>query len=233
MHDTTECQRPRRRPLAAYTARMPEPTYPRLEGEGLSLRPWDDELAEQMAHWGVRGFPFHAFDLGHLNDPAKRANAVASAREDGPHRHFVAVEDGVAVGRVSVNLRDLTGSYLWAVHVPPEHEGRGVCRRMLAVLMRWLEQEHPRPSFVLTANAFNEHAHRAYRALGFEIAETRWNFDREIAEALWRVTPKEREPLQRLIRFQNGRWQVKVYIFRREPGAPMDVGTRQKERAAS
>lgn len=208
---------------------MAEAEYPELEGEGLALRPWSAELAEQMANWDVRGFPFHAFDLGHLKDPVKRASAVATCREDGPHRHFVAVVDGVAVGRVSVNLRDPTGSYIWAVHVPPEHEGRGICRRMLAVLMRWLEVEHPRPSFVLTANAFNEHAHRAYRALGFEVVETRWNFDREIAESLWRVSPRDREPLQRHIRFQNGRWQTKAHIFRREPGAPMALGMRERE----
>ncbi|MBK6317668.1 MAG: GNAT family N-acetyltransferase [Dehalococcoidia bacterium] len=212
---------------------MAEATYPQLEGEGLALRPWDEDLAEQMGNWGVRGFPYHAFDLLHLKDPVKRALTVESCREEGPHRHFVAVEDGVAVGRVSVNLRDPTGSYIWAVHVPPEHEGRAVCRRMLAVLMRWLEVEHPRPSFALTANAFNEHAHRAYGALGFEVAETRWNYDREIAEALWRVTPKQREPVQRLIRFQNGRWQTKVHIFRRQPGAPMDLGIRESEGAAT
>ena len=124
---------------------MAEATYPQLEGEGLALRPWDEDLAEQMGNWGVRGFPYHAFDLLHLKDPVKRALTVESCREEGPHRHFVAVEDGVAVGRVSVNLRDPAGSYIWAVHVPPEHEGRAVCRRMLAVLMRWLEVEHPQP----------------------------------------------------------------------------------------
>ncbi|MGB4861885.1 MAG: GNAT family N-acetyltransferase [Tepidiformaceae bacterium] len=211
---------------------MPDATYPELDGEGLVLRPWDAELAEQMATWSVRGFPFHAFDLGHLADPAARATAVANCRAEGPHRHFVAVENGVAVGRVSVNLRDLTGSYIFAVHVPAEHEGRAVCRRMLAVLMSWLEKEHPRPRFILTANAFNLHAHRAYRALGFESVETRWHFDREIADALWRVTPKQREPIQRFIRFQNGRWQVKTYIFQRKPGAPMSLGVRQPQTVA-
>jgi len=210
-----------------------EAAYPRLEGEGLVLRPWDEDLARQMAGWSLRGFPYHAFDLGHLNDPVRRAAAVAGCREEGPHRHFVAVEDGTAVGRVSVNLRDVTGSYLWAVHVPPEHEGRAVCRRMLAVLMRWLEVAHPRASFVLTANAFNEHARRAYEALGFRESETRWHFDKEIAEALWRVTPAQREPLQRYIRFQSGRWQVKTHILRREPGIPMDLTVRVRERAAS
>ena len=212
---------------------MAEASYPALEGEGLILRRWDAELAEQMAGWSLRGFPYHAFDLGHLSDPVKRANAVAGCREEGNHRHFVAVEAGVAVGRVSVNLRDVTGTYLWAVHVPPEHEGRGVCRRMLAVAMRWLEEAHPRPSFVLTSNAFNDHAHRAYEALGFRISETRWHFDREIAQALWRVTPKEREPLQKYLRFQNGRWQVKTHIFRRQPGAAMDTTVIERARAAS
>lgn len=211
---------------------MAEAKYPAIEGEGLSLRPWDAGLAEQMAAWSVRGFPYHAFDLGHLNDPAKRASAIANCRSDGPHRHFVAVEGGVAVGRVSVNLRDMAGTYIFAVHVPAEYEGRAVCRRMLSVLMRWLEKEHPRPSFILTANAFNDHAHRAYRALGFEPVETRWNFDREIADALWRVTPKQREPIQRFIRFQNGRWQVKTYIFRREPGTPMHLEVRQPQTIA-
>ena len=207
---------------AAYTIRVVQAVYPAsIPGEGLDLRPWDDDLAVQMANWTVRGFPFHAIDLGHLKDTLRRANAVAGCREDGPHRHFVAVEDGLAVGRVSVNLRDPAGCYLWSVHVPPEHEGRGVCRRMLAALMDYLERTSPRPGFILTTNSFAEHAHRAYRALGFEIAETRWHFDREIAEALWRVTPREREPLARHIRFQNGRWQVRSFVMRREPGTPM------------
>jgi RimJ/RimL family protein N-acetyltransferase len=203
-----------------------------IPGYGLELRPWDEDLAVQLANWSLRGFPFHAFDLAHLQDPLKRANAVAGCLEDGPHRHFIAVEDGVAVGRVSVNLRDAAGSYLWAVHVPPEHEGRGVCRRMLATLMQYLERTNPRPSFVLTTNSFAEHAHRAYRALGFEIAETRWHFDREIAEALWRVTPREREPLARHIRFQNGRWQVRSFVMRRDPGAPMNTGSAKVRLAA-
>lgn len=211
-----------RRPLAAYTGSVAQANYPEsIPGEGLELHPWDDDLALQLANWSVRGFPFHAFDLGHLKDPVKRASAVAGCREEGPHRHFIAVEDGVAVGRVSVNLRDPAGCYLWSVHVPPEHEGRGVCRRMLAALMGYLETEEPRPSFILTTNSFAEHAHRAYRAVGFETVETRWHFDREIAEALWRVTPAQREPVSRHIRFQDGRWQVRNFIMRRKPGTPM------------
>lgn len=211
---------------AAYTTQVVRAEYPAaIPGDGLELRPWDDSLALQLANWSLRGFPYHAFDLGHLRDPNKRASAVAGCLEDGPHRHFIAVEDGVAVGRVSVNLRDPAGSYLWAVHVPPEHEGRGVCRRMLATLMTHLEATNPRPSFVLTTNGFADHAHRAYRALGFEVAETRWHFDREIAEALWRVTPREREPLARHIRFQNGRWQIRSFVMRREPGTPMITRT--------
>ncbi len=202
-----------------------------IRGEGLELRPWDGELAEQMAGWSLHGFPYHAFDLGHLRDAAARANAVVACQDDTRHMHFVAVEDGVAVGRVSVNPKDISGSYLWSVHVPPEHEGKGVCRRMLAVLMEWLEIHHPRQSFLLTSNAFNHHAHRAYEALGFRISESRWHFDRQISEVLWKVTPKEREPIQRYLRFQSGRWQVKTHIFRREPGAVMDVTVRKVELA--
>lgn len=205
--------------LAQYPAAIP--------GDSIELRPWDEDLATQMAQWSERGFPYHAFDLVSLRDPLKRATAIASCLEDGPHRHFIAVEGGLAVGRVSVNLRDPAGSYLWAVHVPPEYEGRGICRRMLAALMSYLEVHHPRPSFVLTTNSFAEHAHRAYAALGFEVSETRWHFDREIAEALWRVTPKQREPISRHIRFQNGRWQVRSFVMRRQPGAPIATGRKK------
>ena len=213
---------------------MPLAEYPEsIPGEGLELRPWDEDLAEQMGNWRVRGFPYHAFDLPHLQEPAKRAAAVAACREDGPQRHSVAVEGGVAVGRVSVNVHDLAGTYLWAVHVAPEHEGRGVCRRMLAALMTHLEQDPQRTSFVLTTNSFAEHAHRAYRALGFEITETRWHFDREVADALWRVTPKQREPVSRHIRFQNGRWQVRSYIMRRGAGTPMNLASGSRTLAAS
>ena len=207
-----------------YTSAVAKAAYPpEIPGPGLVLRPWDAQLAEQLANWGTRGFPYHAFDLAHLKDPAKRATAVDACTAEGIHRHFIAVEDGVAVGRVSVNLRDPLGVYIWAVHVPPEHEGRGVARRMLAALMTYLEEGMPKASFVLTTNAFALGAHKAYHAVGFEISETRWNWDKEIADALWRVTPKEREPISRYIRFQGGRWQVRTYVMRRQPGAPMKV----------
>ncbi len=196
-----------------------------IEGFGLELRPWDEGLVRQMAGWDERGFPFHAFDMGHLKDPARAAAALKFAHEPGPHRHYIACEDGVAVGRGSVNLQDQSGLYLWAVHVPPEHEGRGVCRRMLAALMTGLEGERPHgPDFVLSSNTFAEHAHRAYFALGFEVVETRWHFDKEIAERLWRVEPSAREPISRHIRFNAGRWQVRTHVMKRRRGSPMDTG---------
>lgn len=196
-----------------------------IEGFGLELRPWDADLVRQMGEWGERGFPFHAFDLGHLRDPAKAAAALQFAHQKSPHHHYIACEDGRAVGRVSVNLHDLSGLYIWAVHVPPEHAGRGVCRRMLALLMSHLEEALPgAPEFVLTSNSFAEHAHRAYRAVGFEVAETRWHFDKEIAERLWKVDPAQREPIARHIRFYSGRWQVRTYVFKRRRGTPIDAG---------
>ncbi|MEO6398519.1 MAG: GNAT family N-acetyltransferase [Tepidiformaceae bacterium] len=197
-----------------------------IEGFGLELRPWDAGLVRQMAAWGERGFPFHAFDLGHLRDAAKAEAAIHFAQQQGPHQHWIACENGFAVGRVSVNLQDVSGLYIWAVHVPPEQGGRGVCRRMLAALMTHLEATRPNaPEFVLSSNTFAEPAHRAYRALGFEVAETRWHFDKEIAERLWKVEPAQREPIARHIRFQSGRWQVRTYIFKRRRGAPMLVGS--------
>jgi RimJ/RimL family protein N-acetyltransferase len=199
-----------------------EAVYPRaIPAYGLELRPWDEDLVRQAASWGERGFPYHAFDLGFLSDPVRAAAHLVRSREDGPHRHFVACEDGLAVGRVSVNLRDLTGLYIWSVHVPPEHERRGVCRRMLAGLMQWLEEESPRKEFVLNSNAYATHAHRAYAALGFAVTETRWYHDREVAAELWRVTPRAREPLARHIRFHNGRWEVRTHTFVRRRGTPM------------
>jgi RimJ/RimL family protein N-acetyltransferase len=197
-----------------------------VEDEGLTLRPWDAFLLDQMAAWTERGFPFHAFDLGYLRDPARAARALIWAYEAGPHRHYIACEGETAVGRVSVNMRDAGGLYLWAVHVPPEHENRGVCRRMLAALMRQLEEEFPGRDFVLSSNTFAEHAHRAYLALGFEIAETRWHYDREIAEQLWRVSPQQREPISRHIRFHNGRWEVRTFVLKRKHGAPMHTAPR-------
>jgi len=198
---------------------------PPIEGEGLVLRPWDAGLVAEMAGWGEYGFPYHAFDLSYLRDPARAASSLGWAHEDGPHRHFIACANDVAVGRVSVNLKDISGLYIWAVHVPPEHAGKGVCRRMLASLMRWLEVEYPEQDFVLSSNSFAEHAHRAYSALGFEISETRWHFDREIAERLWKVPPAEREPIARHIRFHSGRWEVRTHVFKRRRGTPMQTGT--------
>ena len=196
-----------------------------IEGFGLELRPWDADLVRQMADWGERGFPFHAFDLGHLRDPAKAEAALQFAHQKSPHHHYIACENGRAVGRVSVNLQDLAGLYIWAVHVPPEHAGRGVCRRMLAALIAHLELVHPEaPEFVLSSNTFAEPAHRAYRALGFEVVETRWHFDKEIAEQLWKVNPLQREPIARHIRFYSGRWQVRTYVFKRRRGAKMNAG---------
>lgn len=205
-----------------------QPPVPVLEGEGLVLRPWDRDLVRQMAAWGEYGFPYHAFDLAYLRDPAAAEAALATHTAPGRHRHYVAVEAGEAVGRCSVNLEDVAGLYLWSVHVPPERKGRGIARRMLAVLMRALEAEFPGRPFVLTSNTFATHAHRAYLALGFRIIDTRWQVDRELAERLWRVTPAERAPLERHIRFHDGRWQVRAHVFRREPGAPMDLRVAQR-----
>lgn len=199
-------------------------SYPRaIEDEGLTLREWTPDLIRQMAAWSERGFPFHAFDLGHLRDPARAEKALAWAHEAGPHMHFVACEGETAVGRLSVNLQDRAGLYIWAVHVPPEHEGRGICRRMLAALIRWLESEYPGGDFVLSSNSFAQRAHRAYEAVGFRIVETRWHFDRELADRLWKVSLAEREGIARHTRFQGGRWQVRTFVFKRTHGTPMQT----------
>jgi ribosomal protein S18 acetylase RimI-like enzyme len=200
---------------------------PPLTGRGLVLLPWDPALMAQMAAWGTYGFPYHAFDLVHLRDPAEAQHALERAYEPGPHLHFVAVEDGIAVGRLSVNLRDSAGLYIWSVHVPPEQEGRGVCRRMMAVLMEWLESEYPGSDFVLTTNSFAEHAHRAYYALGFTIAETRWHFDPQLASALWAVPSEERHSVMPHMRFSGGQWQVRTHLMRRPPGARMATAPNQ------
>lgn len=196
---------------------------PLIEGHGLTLRPWDRALIEQMATWGVRGFPYHPFDLDRLRVRGGIDAELERVTQAGPHRHFVACRDGVPLGRVSANLQDTAGLYLWAVHVPPEHEGKGVCRRMLAALMTALEQEFPDRPFVLNANSFAEHAQRAYAALGFEIKDTRWHFDLELAKELWRISPAERRPIAHHLRFLNGRWEVRTHLMERQSGAPMVI----------
>lgn len=206
--------------------------YPdRIPGPGLDLRPWDEALVEQMAGWGERGFPYHAFDVSYLRNPVRARAALANAREDGVHRHFVACEDGDAVGRVSVNLRDAAGLYLWAVHVPPEHEGRGVCRRMLAAIMAWLEPQYPGVDFVLSSNTFAERAHHAYEAVGFRVAETRWHYDRDLADLLWQAPARQRAALASHMRFHGGRWEVRVHVMRRKPGTPMELAVRRERRS--
>jgi RimJ/RimL family protein N-acetyltransferase len=191
--------------------------YPEaIEGDGLLLRPWDEGLVAQMAAWNVRGFPYHAFDMDHLRDPVRARSALARHRAPGPHRHFVACEGETAVGRVSVNLRDQAGIYFWGVHVPEEHGRRGVCRRMLEALIAWLEERYPLGNgFVLSTNAFATHAHRAYRAVGFEIDETRWHYDKQIADELWRVPQSQRAPISPFVRFHGGQWEVRIHIMRR------------------
>lgn len=201
----------RRRTASAYPAEIP--------GDGLVLCPWDRDLLRQVANWSERGFPYHAFDMGRLRDPVEAETMLRQTAEMGPHRHFIAVEDGVAVGRLAVNLRDEAGFYIWGVHVPEEHGRRGICRRMVDALVRWLEAQYPAgPAFLLSTNAFAVHAHRAYRAAGFTIAETRWYFDRELAQSLWKVTPELRASIAEHIRFHHGRWEVRVHIMRRQRG---------------
>ncbi|OAI40567.1 hypothetical protein AYO38_05695 [bacterium SCGC AG-212-C10] len=203
-------------------ARTPRPAaLPTLAGHGLVLRGWDEELVEKAARWREYGFPYQAFDLGGLRERHRARAFLAMRRETSTHRHFVACEDGEPVGRISVNLHDSAGLYLWSVHVPPEHEGRGICRRMMATLIEWLEEAYPARNFTLTTNTFAEHAHRAYRSLGFTIAESRWHHDREIAQALWTVPPEQRETIAQHIRFYNGRWEVRAYLMQRVHGAPM------------
>jgi RimJ/RimL family protein N-acetyltransferase len=197
-----------------------------VEGYGLTLRPWDPGLVGQLANWGERGFPYHAFDLGYLHNPFRARTTLAKMLEVGPHRHVIACEGERAVGRASVNLRDDAGLYIWSVHVPPEHEGRGVCRRMLAALMTWLEDTDRGRPFVLTSNTFATHAHRAYLGLGFQVVETRWQYDHELAEGLWKATGPQRDAIAEHVRFMNGRWEVRTHVFRREPGAPMATGPR-------
>ena len=184
-------------------------------GNGLELRPWDDALATQMAGWSDHGFPYHAFDLGLLRDPVRSRDVVAEKRRTNPHVHFVAVEHGVAIGRVSVNLQDNAGLYIWAVHVPPEHEGRGLCRAMLSTLMPWLTTRYPGRDFVMTSNTFAVRAHAAYLALGFRITHTRWINDPEMAAALMRCRPDARDAIAPHVRFWNGRWETRAHIFRR------------------
>lgn len=194
--------------------------YPsEIPGENLVLRPWDRDLLRQVANWGQRGFPYHAFDLGRLADRAEADKMLQVTREGGAHRYFIAVEGATAVGRIAVNLRDEAGLYIWGVHVAPEHGRRGVCRRMVSALVQWLEERFPHgPGFLLSTNAFATHAHRAYRAAGFEISEQRWHHDKELADMLWKVSPDERAPIAEHIRFYRGRWEVRVYVMRRPRG---------------
>ena len=202
----------------------PHPPYPRhLEGNGLELRRWSADLIAQMGAWGERGFPYQMFDLGYLRDPERAKAALEWSTSETRHRHFVAVEQGKAVGRCSVNLEDENGLYIWAVHVPPEHEGRGVARRMLATLMTWLEAVAPGYDFILTTNTFAEHAHRAYFALGFSAVETLWVADDGISQEMWKVPLEQRRQVMDHIRFHDGAWQVRQHLMQRRAGSPMYV----------
>ncbi len=191
-----------------------------IAGEGLVLRSWDDELLRAMAHWGERGFPYGAFDMGFLRDPARFAEFKTRLRDDGRHVHFAAIEENQPVGRVSVNLEDPVGLYIWGVHVPPEHEGRGVCRRMLAALIGWLAAERPDRDLVLSVNTFADRALRAYRGLGFAPAETRWLFDSVLDEALPLLSLDRREVVSDHVRLRNNRWEVRTFLMRRPASAP-------------
>ncbi len=226
----TDAHRPPRRDWSSVAAaaarawlRPFAPPLPR--GLGLELHPWDAALQAQMAAWGEHGFPFHAFDLAHLRDPDRAGEVLEKRLQSFPHLHFVAVEDGAAVGRVSVNLADPAGLYIWSVHVPPEHEGRGVCRRMLTILMPWLAERYAGRDFVMTSNTFATRAHRAYLTLGFTITSTRWQYDSEMAAALWKLSPLEREQMAAHTRFSAGLWETKAYVFKLPSGSFRATGT--------
>lgn len=201
------------------------PDYPELRGEGLALRPWDDELIASALGWQDHAFPYQAFNLGHTLDVGRAAELLANARAPGRHRHYAAVEGGVPVGRVSVNLEDPAGLYLWSVHVPPDHEGRGVCRRMLAVMISWLEYRHPTRSCLLNSSAFSLHAHRAYFALGFRITDAVWRQDAELQDAWRSATTDQQEAVRDHVRTVDGQMETRTYIMRRRRGARMDTGT--------
>ncbi len=189
-------------------------TTPTLEGEGLELRPWDEGLALQMAQWGERGFPYAGFNLGYLKNAVSRAETLAFVHAQDQHRHFVGCREGIAVGRVSVNVEDRAGCYLWAVHVPPEREGQGIARAMLRVVCGWLRETYPEREVLLTTNSFAERAHRTYEAVGFEVVETRWQGDTALSGALLTLTHEERQPIESHIRFRNGRWEVRVDVMK-------------------
>jgi RimJ/RimL family protein N-acetyltransferase len=191
----------------------------------LTLRGWDEDLLRQMAAWSPRGFPYAAFDLDYLKDRRRAREVLSWARLEWPHRHFVACEGGTAVGRASVNLDDQEGLYLWAVHVPPEHAGRGVARAMVRMVMDLVWRRHPDRAFVLTTNTFAEPAHRVYYSLGFKVDRTMWRNDESVALGLWRMTEEQRLPFAGHIRFANGRWECRQYLMRCLPRAAQAPGS--------
>jgi ribosomal protein S18 acetylase RimI-like enzyme len=184
-----------------------------IKGEGLELCVWDRQLLEQLASWGERGFPYGAFDLGYLRNRKEAEVALNFVLNGTKHLHFIACEDSVAVGRVSVNLEDPAGLYIWSVHVPPEHARRRVAYRMLTVLIKWLEGKYPNQEIVLTVNAFANHARRLYLLLGFNVRDTLWRFDPKLNEEIYQVSVNRRRVLEDTVRFVNNRWEVMTYLM--------------------
>ena len=184
-----------------------------IKGEGLELCVWDRQLLEQLASWGERGFPYGAFDLGYLRNRKEAEVALNFVLNGTKHLHFIACEDSVAVGRVSVNLEDPAGLYIWSVHVPPEHARRRVAYRMLTVLIKWLEEKYPNQEIVLTVNAFANHARRLYLSLGFNVRDTLWRFDPKLNEEIYQVSVNRRRVLEDTVRFVNNRWEVMTYLM--------------------
>ena len=184
-----------------------------IKGEGLELCVWDRQLLEQLASWGERGFPYGAFDLGYLRNRKEAEVALNFVLNGTKHLHFIACEDSVAVGRVSVNLEDPAGLYIWSVHVPPEHARRRVAYRMLTVLIKWLEEKYPNQEIVLTVNAFANHARRLYLSLGFNVRDTLWRFDPKLNEEIYQVSVNRRRVLEDTVRFANNRWEVMTYLM--------------------
>lgn len=97
-----------------------------------------------------------------LRTPGKVTVRDYEEHIDGRGRTWVAEHDGAIVGFVSV---DGATSWLWALFVDPDHEGRGLGRALLAAALAW-SRERGAASLELTTEP-GTRAERFYRAAGF------------------------------------------------------------------
>lgn len=88
----------------------------------------------------------------------------------------IILEDNIPIGYVSYSMISPDECKLHKVYVQPDHHSKGIGKRCLAEAADFARAHHAQ-TLVLMVNRTNAKALRAYKAFGFEVAESLdWEF---------------------------------------------------------